>query len=133
MHRLRTAGIGVLWILQILLAALFVLIGIGKFGDPTWARRFAAWGYPHGFHLVIGVLEACGGLLLVWPRLTSYGAALLGVIMIGASLTHVLHGQTARAGVPLGYLLLVALVGGLRWRSAMRPAVGGRAAQLERI
>ena len=117
MRTLRVIGTAALWILQLLLAVLFVLIGTAKFGDPSWVRRFAAWGYPDGFYMVVGVLETLGGAMLVWPRLTSYGAALLGVIMIGASLTHAVHGELPRAGVPLACLVLVAIVGGLRRRS----------------
>jgi hypothetical protein len=32
------------WALQILVGVLFVALGTGKFGDPTWPRNFARWG-----------------------------------------------------------------------------------------
>jgi uncharacterized membrane protein YphA (DoxX/SURF4 family) len=70
--------------------------------------------------MVIGALEAAGGLALLVPRLTSYVAALLGVIMIGASLTHWLHGEMARITPPLMYLAVLVVVGIGRWRSAIR-------------
>ena len=122
MRRLRLAGTIGLWALQILLGALFVLVGILKFGDPTWARNFARWGYPDGFYMVVGVLEALGGLLLFVPRLASYAAAMLGIIMIGASLTHFVHGEMHRVAPPLIYLALLAIVGVSRRRAAVRPA-----------
>lgn len=32
------------WIFPSLLGALFVLIGLGKFGAPGWETRFLRWG-----------------------------------------------------------------------------------------
>jgi hypothetical protein len=87
---------------------------------PSWARNFARWGYPDGFYLVIGALEAAGGVLLLVPRFTSYAAALLGVIMIGASLTHWLHGEMGRVTSPLMYVAALVIVGVARWRSSIR-------------
>lgn len=120
MRILARLGTVLLWILQVLLAALFVLAGTIKFVDPMWPRNFARWGYPDGFYLVIGVLEAIGGLSLLVPRVASYGAAMLGVIMIAASLTHAIHGESGRVAPPLLYLALLAVVGAVRWRCAIR-------------
>lgn len=120
MRILARIGTVLFWAFQILLAALFVVIGTAKFMDPTWARNFARWGYPDGFYMVIGVLEAIGGLSLLVPRLASYGASMLGVIMIGASLTHAIHGESARVTPPLLYLALLAVVATVRRRSAIR-------------
>ena len=116
----RLVGVVVLWLLQFLMALAFVVIGVAKFGDPSWARSFARWGYPDGFYMIIGALEAAGGLALLVPRFTSYTAALLGVIMIGASLTHWLHGEMGRVTSPLMYLAVLVIVGGARWQSAIR-------------
>jgi putative oxidoreductase len=120
MRILARIGTVLLWAFQVLLALLFVVIGTAKFMDPTWARNFARWGYPDGFYMVIGVLEALGGISLLVPRVASYGAAMLGVIMMAASLTHAIHGESARVTPPLMYLALLAAVGAVRWRSAMR-------------
>ena len=120
MRIFRLVAVVVLWLLQILMAAAFVLIGVVKFADSSWARNFARWGYPDGFYMVIGALEAAGGLALLVPRLTSYSAAMLSVIMIGASLTHWLHGEMARVTPPLMYLAVLGIVGAGRWRSAIR-------------
>ena len=134
MRIVRLVGVIVLWLLQILLAAAFVLIGVVKFADPSWARNFARWGYPDGFYMVVGALEAAGGLALLVPRLTSYAAAMLSVIMIGASLTHWLHGEMARVVPPLMYLAVLVIVGVCRWRSAIRfRAAAAPAAPLESL
>lgn len=129
MRTLRLAGIIGLWGLQVLLAALFVVIGIAKFGDPSWARNFARWGYPSGFYMVIGALEAIAGVCLLVPRIATYAAALLVVIMIGASATHLLHNEMHRVVAPLIYLAVLAVIGIARLRSAARPSLlAGRAA-----
>src|SRR4029450_8081966 len=134
MRTVRLLAVVVLWLLQILMAVAFVLIGVVKFADPSWARNFARWGYPDGFYMVIGTLEAVGGLTLPVPRLTSYAAAMLGVIMIAASLTHWLHGEMRRVPPPLIYLAVPAIVGAGRWRSAIRfRATPGTPAPLESL
>ena len=128
----RLATIG-LWLLQVLLALAFTLIGVAKFGGPSWARHFARWGYPDGFYAVIGALEALGGLSLLVPRAAPGGAALLGAIMIGAAATHLVHGESARVVPPLLFLALVAVVGAARWRqrNRRRRTTAGGATQLE--
>jgi uncharacterized membrane protein YphA (DoxX/SURF4 family) len=108
------------WLLQILLA--FVMMvpgGITKFTSPNWERMFRVWGYPDGLYLVIGAIELTGGALLLVPKLASYSAAMLMVVMTGAAATQILRG--GRNGV--GELVLVALLGVIcvtRWRDRWR-------------
>jgi putative oxidoreductase len=102
------------WVLQVLLGALFVLIGTGKFADPSWARKFERWGYPPGSHLVVGVIETAAGVALFLPRLTPYAAAVLMVVMTGAALTHAVHGETQRFTAPVVFLALLGLIAWLR-------------------
>jgi len=123
MRVLRTAGTVALWTVQVLAAAAFVAIGIAKFASPVWARNFARWGYPDGFYLVIGALEVGGAILLLVPKLSSYAAALLGAIMVGAAATHAIHNEAVRVSAPLMWLGVVALVGVARRRRAWRPGV----------
>src|SRR5262245_26585422 len=134
MRKLRLVGIIGLWALQVLLAALFVVIGIAKFADPAWARNFARWGYPSGFYMVIGALEAIGGVCLLVPRIATYSAALLGVIMIAASATHFLHNEMNRVAGPLMYLAVLVVIGVARLRVAARPGLlTGAAPRLDRV
>ena len=119
MRTLKTLGTAALWTVQVLAALAFIIIGVAKFGDPSWARSFARWGYPPGFYMVIGAAEALGGVCLLVPRIASYAAVLLGVIMIGASTTHLVHHEMARVTPPLMYLALVSIVGLGRWRLAL--------------
>ena len=119
---MRIVRILAVWTLQIVIGGLFVMLGVMKFQDPSWARNFARWGYPDGFYMVVGVIEALGGAALLVPRLTTYAALILMATMAGAGVTHLLHGELRRLPVPLVYLVLIALVGWLRRRSAARIA-----------
>src|SRR5262245_12527988 len=121
MRTLRLVGIIGLWGLQVLVAALFVVGGIAKFADPSWARKFAGWGYPAGCCMVTGTLEAVGGVCLFVPSIATYAAALLGVIMIGALATHLLHNEMQRLVAPLIFLVVLAVIGVARLRVAVRP------------
>lgn len=117
---MRIVKIVAVWTLQIFVGLMFVMVGVMKFQDPTWARSFARWGYPDGFYMVVGVLEAVGGAAMLVPRLTTYAALLLMTVMAGAVLTHLVYGELQRLPVPLVYLLVTALVGWLRRKSALR-------------
>jgi putative oxidoreductase len=123
MRVLRIVGTVALWIVNILAAAAFVAIGLAKFGSPAWAIRFERWGYPDGFYMVIGALEIAGGALLLVPRVSSYAAALLGAILIGAAATHALHDEGPRVAAPLMWLVVVTLVGVARRGRAWRPGI----------
>ena len=112
-----------LWVPTVLLGALFVLQGIMKLqpGSP-WPEMFEGWGYPAGFHWVVGAVELLGGLLLFVPRFAGYAAVTLGTVMAGAFLTHLLHGEIPgiiATFVFAAVLVMLARVRLPRWR---RPA-----------
>ena len=119
MRTLKILGTAGLWAVQVLAALAFIIIGVAKFGDPSWARSFARWRYPPGFYMVIGAAEVLGGACLLVPRIASYAAVLLGTIMIGASASHFVHQEMTRVTPPLMYLALVTIVGLARWRFAV--------------
>ena len=119
---MRIVKIAATWILQILLGVLFVVLGAAKFGDPSWVRRFAEWGYPAGFYVVAGVPEIAGGLMVLVPRVASYGSLVIMTVMIGAALTHLTHGEIQRLSGPIVFLLIAAGVGWLRRNDARSPA-----------
>jgi putative oxidoreductase len=110
-----------LWIVNVLAAAAFVAIGLGKFGSPEWVTKFERWGYPDGFYMVIGVLEIAAGVLLLVPKLSSYAAALLGVILIAAAATLRLNHLPLSA--PLAWLGVIIVLGLVRCRRAWRPGI----------
>jgi len=103
------------WGLSIVLGLFFVAQGASKMAGETavhWASRFERWGYPSGFQWAVGVVEICGAVALFAPRTRRLAAVSLTVVMAGAIITHVMHGETPRVVVPLilsGMLLLLLL------------------------
>ena len=122
-----------LWIVQVLLALLFLFAGgmklvvppdvLAKMGSPNQIPL------PGLFVRFIGVAEVLGalglilpGLLRIKPWLTPLAAAGLVVIMIGATALNVAADGVAAGVVPLVVGLLAAFVAYGRWRLAPHPA-----------
>ena len=107
---------GVLWIVQGLLAALFLFAGGMKLVLPIEAMAGPV-ALPGPFLRFIGVAEVLGAVGLILPgwlriqrQLTPIAAAGLVIIMIGATVVTALPGPLAPALVPLVVGLLAALV-----------------------
>ena len=106
-----------LWILQGLLAALFLFAGGMKLVLPVEAMQQGGVALPGPFLRFIGVAEVSGafGLVLPWalrihPELTPLAASGLVIIMIGATVVTVLTGQVAGALLPFTVGALALLV-----------------------
>jgi uncharacterized membrane protein YphA (DoxX/SURF4 family) len=121
-----------LWIVQVLLALLFLFSGGMKLIIPP--DVLASMGSPNQIQLpgllvrFVGVAEVLGalglilpGLLRVKPWLTPLAAAGLVVIMIGAVAVTLASGEVAPAIFPAAVGLLVAFVAYGRWRLTPRP------------
>jgi putative oxidoreductase len=88
-QRLSRAKNAALWALQILTAAAFLMAGFGKLsGQPMMVETFDKVGIGQWFRYVTGGIEVASAILLLIPRLTPVGAALLVCTMTGAVLTH---------------------------------------------
>ena len=112
-----------LWVIQGLLAALFLFAGSMKLVLPLEALAGPV-ALPGWFLRFIGVAEVAGaiGLILPWltriqPRLTPIAAAGLVIIMAGATVITV-SGGAAGAAVPFVVGLLAAGVACGRWHAA---------------
>jgi len=118
-----------LWILQVLLALVFLFAGGSKFAMSIEQMR--AMGPPNQILLpgllihFIGVCEVLGalglilpGLLHIRPRLTPLAAAGLLMIMIGAVVITIAGPGVALVPIPLVVCLLTAFVAYGRWRVA---------------
>ena len=101
-----------LWALQILTAAAFLVAGFAKLsGQPMMVETFDKVGIGQWFRYVSGGIEVASAILLLIPRLTPVGAALLVCTMTGAVLTHlVLIG-----GSPLPALVLACFAAFILW------------------
>ncbi len=105
-----------LWVLQVLLALLFLFAGVSKLVMPIEQMQQGPVALPGWFLRFIGVVETLGGLGLVLPALTRIqpwltplAAAGLVVIMIGAVAVS-MSGGVAMAMIPLAVGLLCAFV-----------------------
>ena len=83
-----------LWIVQILVAAMFIMQGVMKLTDGGgWTARFMEWGYPDGFVLVIGVVELIAGIGLLIPVTAVASAIVIIIVMSGAAVTHLINSE----------------------------------------
>ena len=112
-----------LWVIQGLLAALFLFAGSMKLILPIEAMAGPV-SLPGWFLRFIGVAEVTGaiGLILPWltriqPRLTPMAASGLVVIMSGATVITVIGGPAATAVIPFVVGLLAATVAYSRWQT----------------
>ena len=101
-----------LWALQFLTAAAFLMAGYAKLsGQPEMVEQFEKIGFGQWLRYVTGGIEVVSAILLLIPRLTPVGAALLVCTMTGAVLTHlVLIG-----GSPVPALVLACFAAIILW------------------
>lgn len=120
----------VLWIIQVLLALLFLFAGGLKLILPI-EEMTKQMAMPGLFLRFIGVCEVLGGLGLILPGLlriktwlTPLAAAGLVILMIGATAITLRIGPPGPALVPLVVGLLAAFIAYGRWRLAPLPERG---------
>ncbi len=105
----------VAWVLRFTLAVGFLYFAFMHAFDPGYAAQFVVWGYPAGWQTLTAVGEAIGAILVLIPSMTLLGVALLGIILLAAIGTLLVHGATLAAVIPLGFLVAVLALGWLRW------------------
>jgi putative oxidoreductase len=99
-----------LWILQVLLAAAFLMAGASKLaGNEMMVGQFETIGLGQWFRYVTGGLEIAAAILLLIPGKAGFGALLLMPIMLGAAAAHLVVFKNSPA-VPLVLLGLAAVV-----------------------
>ena len=117
-----------LWIVQGLLAALFLFAGVAKL-IMTVEEMTKDVPMPGAFLRFIAVAEILGaiglilpGLLRIKPGLTPLAATGLAIIMVGATVVTLTTGAVAMALVPLVVGILAVFVAYGRWRVAPQEA-----------
>jgi len=119
----------VLWILQVLLAAMFVWHGLLFAAPPAEMAAMMDQFIAPGLRIFIGVAEllAAAGLILpgvtrILPWLTPLAAAGLMIVMGSATVLHALRGEIGNAIFAAVLFVLVTVVAYLRWKVApIRP------------
>jgi hypothetical protein len=114
----------VLWVIQVLLALLFLFAGVTKLILPI-EEMIKQMAMPGLFLRLLGVAEVLGALGLILPGLfrvkswlTPLAAVGLTIIVIGATVTTLMIGGGATALFPLVTALLAGFVAYGRWRLA---------------
>jgi putative oxidoreductase len=103
-----------LWLLQGLLALVFLYFGASKFSsrETFWTELFARIGMGQWFRYFTGSLEVVCAVLLLIPGTAAIAAALLACTMAAAILTHLFILRDGYAavlpGFPLAILIAVA-------------------------
>lgn len=95
----------VMWVVSILLTALFLFAGLPKLLTP--AKIMSQWVYAPWFLTVIGVCETLGAIGLLIPRLAALAAGGLSIIMVGAVYTLVSHHMIKELPVPIVVFFLL--------------------------
>ncbi|SMB77900.1 DoxX family protein [Deinococcus hopiensis] len=111
-----------LWVLQALLALVFLGAGLNKLARPKPAVVPPAMGWINDFDAnsirLIGLAEVLGGLGLLLPAalgilpwLTPIAALALAVLMLGAANVHVKRREAAAPTLVLAILALLVFIG----------------------
>jgi uncharacterized membrane protein YphA (DoxX/SURF4 family) len=109
MRRVRTIDALVVWGLSIILAAVFVVMGIPKLlGTETIGLQAAAMrGFPSFIRIAVGVAETVGGIALLLPPIATTAAICLAAAMVPATITQIMSGES---GVWVPIVLCAALL-----------------------
>lgn len=98
-------------VISYILAAVFLFSGGAKLAGLEFElMAFERWGYPVWFMYLTGVAEVAGGLALlanIWRR---YAAPCLAILMIGAIVTHIRHGEWPMLAIALAIFSLAVVL-----------------------
>jgi putative oxidoreductase len=113
----------VLWILQVLLAAAFFAHGCLFLWPPPEVAALMNASLPRWFQLFLGVAEilAAIGLILpgltrIMPGLVAWAADGIVIVMVSATIYHVVRGEWSSGAVTLLLLAMAAFVAYMRHR-----------------
>lgn len=111
----------VAWVFQILMGVLYLIACSGKVtSQQEVIDNFYNWGYPSGFYLIIGALELLGGVMLFYPKTAGYASIILIAVMVGATLTHIVHQEGLIVLKPLAYMVGLMVVFYIRFVQDMK-------------
>lgn len=107
------------WVLCGLLAAEFVWAGGNKVFGSVAAHGAEHFGYTEGFMRFIGLCELAGAAGLLVPRLSTWAASGLLLVLCGAVYSHLTHDPIADAVPAFVTLVLLGVVAWLRRDQAL--------------
>ena len=102
----------VIFVIQVLLSAVFVFVGFGKVsGDTPYRLAFIKWRLPSWSLAVTGILEVIAGIMVLMGLLVQvlaiYGLLLLFCICMGALMTHMRVKDSLKEMLPIIVLFIL--------------------------
>ena len=111
-----------LWILQVLLAAAFLAHGVLLLVPPPDIAALMLEQLPRGFWLFLGVAEVAAaigitlpGITRIMPRLVPAAAVGIVIVMISATIWHLMRAEWSSSVITFVLLLMAAYVAYMRW------------------
>ena len=118
-----------LWVLQVLLALAFFAHGLLFLFPPAAIAEQMNASLPRWFQLFLGVAEALAGIGLTLPALTRIqtwlvpsAAAGIMIVMISATVYHLMRGEISSAVTTMVLLVIATFVAYMRWRALPIPS-----------
>ncbi len=112
-----------LWVLQVVLAVAFLAHGLMFIFPPAALVEQMNAALPRAFQVFIGVAEVLAavwltlpGVTRVYPWLVSCAAAGIMIVMISATMFHIMRGEVSSAIITAVLLVLATSVAYLRWK-----------------
>lgn len=112
-----------LWVLQVLLAVVFIAHGLLLLMPPPDIAAQMLMSLPRSFWVFLGVAELAAaigltlpGLTRVMPWLVSWAAAGIMIVMISATGYHIVRGENSSAAVTFVLLIMATFVAYMRLR-----------------
>lgn len=115
---------GLEWVFSVVLTTVFFITGVIKVFHYEKSRKLLPWvkNVPQALAQAIGVAEILGalGLILpvitgIYPWLTPVAAVGLGLLMLFATVYHLLRREATEAGLNVLLLILLVIVAYVRW------------------
>ena len=112
-----------LWILQVLLAAAFLAHGWLLLAPPPDIMAQMNASFPRGFWIFLGIAEVLAavgltlpGITRIQPQFVPLAAGGIIVVMISATIYHLMRGESSSAAITLVLLAMASFVAYMRWR-----------------
>ena len=113
----------VLWVLQVLLAVAFLAHGLLFLAPPPEIAAQMNASLPRWFQLFLGVAEVLAavgltlpGLTRIQPWLVTWAAVGIMVVMVSATVFHLMRGEISSAAITLVLLAMATFVAYMRHR-----------------
>ena len=121
MERPRTSSSIAATILSVVLAGVFLAVGIPKIigSEPLILQAAAMRGFPEWIRIVVAIAEVVGAIGLLIPATSAVAAALLALLMVPAAITQRVSGEPGIL-VPAVLFLLLLVLAALRRPDAVR-------------